>query len=181
MGDANNVKEIAEKYHQSLFRYSMALSGRQRAEAEEIVQQLYLEMLEGKVDVISAQNKRAYLFGVARKIASSRRRRRSVWSRIVGLRPNLPSSGGESSSPEKLTGESENRAKLERALEMLPRRQLEVISLVFSEGLTVEEAASAMGISVGSARTHYHRAKSRLAKMLEEDVENEKGSHRKTA
>ena len=55
------------------------------------------------------------------------------------------------------------------ALKALSPRQREVLHLVFYSGLTLEETAATLDMTVGSARTHYHRGKTQLASMLELD------------
>jgi RNA polymerase sigma factor (sigma-70 family) len=169
MSAPQSPADIASRHHASLFRWALALSRGDRFEAEEIVQQVYVEVIEGRADLPAAKDARAFLFGVARRIAASRRRRQSVWGRIMRLdfdRIDRPS--GPPDPEEEIVG-GERAARAREALASLGGRQRQVAALVFGEGLTVEEAASAMRVSLGSARTHYHRAKLKLARFLEDD------------
>jgi RNA polymerase sigma-70 factor (ECF subfamily) len=56
--------------------------------------------------------------------------------------------------------------RLVRALGTLPRRQREVLHLVFYQDLTIEECGQILGVSLGTARTHYERGKARLRVVL---------------
>jgi len=168
MGEARAAAEVASRHHATLFRFSLALARFDREEAEEIVQQTYLEVVEGRADLLGASDPKAFLLGVARRVAASRRRRRSIWGRILRLEIGRTASVPAGPDPEAEAAGSERDARVRAALSRLEGRQLQMATLVFVEGLTVEEAGRALGVSVGSARTHYHRAKQRLARLLEE-------------
>ena len=53
-----------------------------------------------------------------------------------------------------------------RAVAQLPARQRDITELVFCREVTIEEASNIMGVSVGTGRVHYDRAKKALAKTL---------------
>jgi RNA polymerase sigma-70 factor (ECF subfamily) len=171
MGEARAAAEVASRHHATLFRFSLSLARFDREEAEEIVQQTYLEVIEGRANLIEARNPKAFLLGVARRVAASRRRRRSIWGRILRLEIGRSSTEPPVVDPESAASTGERDARVRAALARLKGRQLQMATLVFGEGMTVEEAGRALGVSVGSARTHYHRAKQKLAVLLEESDE----------
>ena len=66
---------------------------------------------------------------------------------------------------ERIDGERASR-QLHRSLAGLPDNQRAVVELVAVDGLSLTEAAQALGISAGSARVRYHRARKRLQDVL---------------
>ena len=59
-----------------------------------------------------------------------------------------------------------NLRQVWEAVESLPQRQRDITELVFVREMTIEEASKVMGVSVGTGRVHYDRAKKALAEKL---------------
>ncbi len=173
-GFAHNPKvshaALAE-LHAGACGWALSLTGRQPEVAEDVMQQTYLLILEGRARYDGASSLKTWLYGVVRNVARRHARQRRV---RLGLMARL---AGAFSDP---AGEtvSENppprqgiEARLRGAVRGLPARQREVLELVFDAEFTLAQAAVVLGISVGAARTHYHRAKTTLRQRLE--VEND--------
>ena len=154
-----------ERVHADCFGWAMSCCGRNRDDAEEVLQTVYLSVLDGRARFDARSSFRTWLFGVIRRTAASERRK--AWLRGLLLTREAGSFAEDVFPPPDGEVERESRRDgLRHSLARLARRQGEVLQLVFYHDLTVEEAAAVMRVSVGSARTHYARGKANLAAML---------------
>lgn len=158
-----NVEAQLERHHADCFAWAMACCGRDRAEAEDVLQTSYLKVLDGRAVFASRSTLKTWLFGVIRRTAAEHRR----WRALRRFRPaSLADRPDPSPDPATAAGRSESTERLVAALATLTTRQRELLHLVFYQDLTIAEAAGVLGISIGTARTHYERGKQRLRQLL---------------
>ncbi len=132
------------------------------------MQATYLKLLEGRARYGGRSSFKTWLFAVIRRTAADQRRRRALRERLLGLFGRTLPQPGSPAPPDEVIVGGEDRQRLAGALERLSPRQAQIVDLVFAHELPLADAARVLGISVGSARTHYHRAKRQLADLLEE-------------
>jgi RNA polymerase sigma-70 factor (ECF subfamily) len=164
--DPGGLRSELAACHGDAYAWALNCCRRNRTDAEDVLQETYLKVLDGRARFDRRSTFKTWLFGIVRLTAADQRRRRFlhdlVWSRAMtehALRDDSPAADAGLAS-------AQRRGSLERALAALPRRQREVVSLVFYHEMTVEAAAEVMAIGVGSARQHYARGKARLKEAL---------------
>ena len=155
-----------ERYHADCWGWALTCCAGNQIEAEEVLQNSYLKVLDGRAVFRGRSNFRTWLFGVIRLTAVEHRRRQSVRRFFTGTPLGLTDTIDPGAGAELLMERSESSRTMNRALAQLPDRQREVLHLVFYQELTIEQAAGVMQISVGTARTHYERGKLRLRELL---------------
>ena len=160
------LSETLEALHAGAFAWSLACSRRDRGMAEEVLQTAYLKVLSGAARFDGRSEPKTFLYGVIRRTALEHRRRSLRERMRVALGLSASNDRARTPSPEDTAVAGEASERLTAALARLSDRQREVLHLVFADDLTVDGAAGVMGVSVGAARKHYDRGKTRLRALL---------------
>jgi RNA polymerase sigma factor (sigma-70 family) len=172
--EISELKAELEKLHPASFGWALSFCRQNHADAEEVLQMVYLKILQGKAVYRGESRLQTWLFAVIRKTAVSERRKQVLRSlnSIVSRGPQV----NQALEFER----SEMQRKFQEALAQLPARQRETLHLVFYQDLSLSEAAEVMNVSVGSARRHYERGKKRLREAFDrEEVDYGVGWKRK--
>jgi RNA polymerase sigma-70 factor, ECF subfamily len=165
--DTSKLQAELEKLHGASFGWALSCCRRDRAEAEEVLQTVYLKILEGRARYRGESNLKTWLFAVIRKTAITEQRKRLLRTlRSMAASNPRPERNSFAVEPAAAFERLEAQKQFQKALERLPARQREVLHLVFYEDLSLRESADVMGVSIGSVRQHYERGKKHLRKSL---------------
>ncbi len=159
--DEESLREMLKLNHTSAFGWALCCCHGDRDEAEEVLHIAYVQVLEKGEYLFSGKSSfKTWLFAVIRNTA--KKRRYQISRRL--LKPQSLVSGGRAQDEEADSRyyRSELQEKILRLLQRISPRQRQILQLVFYHNLTLEEAAAVMNVSLGSARTHYERGKTRL-------------------
>lgn len=163
--DGAELRQALEAHHLEAWGWALCCCARHPADAETVLQTAYLKILEGKARFGGASSFRTWLFAVVRNTASDHRRREWLNRlRLVRHAESAPPAARHSFEDDVYRAQVQSHFR--RAIGQLPRRQREVLQLVFYHDLSLAEAATVMGVSIGSARTHYERGKRQLRRLM---------------
>ncbi len=123
--------------------------------AKDVLQQVYLKILEGKAKYNEKSSVKTWLFAVIRYTAIENLKKES---KLYPIEEGI-----------KIEAEAETESDFnhEKLMQQLPEKQREVLLLMFYHELTLEKSAEVMGIHVGTVRTHYDRAKKNLKTLIQ--------------
>jgi RNA polymerase sigma-70 factor (ECF subfamily) len=188
-GDEAAFVELIDRYGATMLRVAQ-MYVRDRATAEEVVQETWLAVLNGIDRFEERSSLKTWLFRILTNRAKTRGERdgRMVpFSSLAGanpeadepsvdpdrfLGPDSPHPGAWAAPPvgwpqERLL-ERETLGVIEMAIDMLPDAQREVILLRDVDGWEPMEVSDVLGITDGNQRVLLHRARSKVRAALEE-------------
>ncbi|MEM6999974.1 MAG: RNA polymerase sigma factor [Pseudomonadota bacterium] len=158
--------------HEEAWRWAALQTGAVGDDADEVMQMVYEQVIDGRARYRGEAALRTWLFSVVRITAARLRRRRWLdWQRLQ--RYVTLSSSDDEYADVAATGGIEtgaielDSAGLEAGLKQLSPRQRDLVYLCVYREFTIEQAARILGVGIGSARTHYQRAKVMLRRHLE--------------
>jgi len=164
--DRSELERALEFLHNASWGWALACCARDRDLAEDVLQSAYLRILSGRARFDGRSSFKTWMFGVIRLVALEETRRLRLGAMFDAIAEDVDDFVDPSPPADVVAEWSERSAALIAALARLSPRQREVLHLVFYHDMTIEEAATVMNVSIGSARTHYDRGKKALAKQL---------------
>ena len=186
-GSMEAFERFVAAYHNKVFRYSYAMCG-QREDAEEVAQETLMKVFENLEQLREPERLKPWVFRIA-KNACLMKRRKSVFAprAEVSLDELMPAKSGDgdgakleiadwSSLPDHLAIDSELRERLRSGVHALPEMYRAVFLLRDVEGLSTEEAAEVLGVSMDVIKQRLHRGRLILRKELDDYLRIAKGT-----
>ncbi len=137
------------------------LSGGDDALAEDIAQDAFLAAHQALPSFRGDAQLSTWFYRILVRTAHRHRRKRAVRFKVAGL---FGLEAARSTTP--VSGDAPLRRRIAAALDTLSEGQRAAFVLVHMEGLTVTEAAEALGSAPGTVKSHLHRALVRLREVL---------------
>lgn len=159
----------ADAVHTFAFRRTASWSS-----AEDITQATFLtawrRAAARDLPVLDHPTALPWLLGVAdhesRSLYRGALRRRRLHQRIAATRADEPGTADHAASVAERLDDERQMARVRAAVDVLPTHQRVVVELVVWSGLSLAQAASALGVAEGTVKSRLSRAKSRLGAEL---------------
>jgi RNA polymerase sigma-70 factor, ECF subfamily len=159
-----DLAALVETYSSLLFRVAHSVL-RSRNEAEDVVQDVFVRVLEHHRSLTAVRDMRVWLVRVAWNLAIDRRRRIRPEQFDEGFAESLV---GRNLPADEALNEAQRLRFVLRELERLPKAERNVLLLSVVEELGTAEIAEVLGRSESAVRALLFRARTRLRERLEE-------------
>lgn len=157
-----DIEKLFREHSRMVFQTAFRITG-SRMEAEDVLQNLFLRLLDREYALQLKSSPAQYLRRAAVNLALDQLRKRK---RQVSLEEVSELSAARSSEPDDRQVSSELAARLRSALARLHPTAAEMFVLRHFEGLSNTEIARLMGTSWGTVAVTLHRTHRRLRKEL---------------
>jgi RNA polymerase sigma-70 factor (ECF subfamily) len=175
MTDADRFEAFVRAHQDMVFATAVRLLGH-AAEAEDVAQTVFLKAFERFQEIGQSPTAAGWLKTVTRHACLNHLARyRSRWRFFseLGRRKDDETDDAyeatlvaTTASPARALEDADERVRLELALRGLPQHQRVPLVLFHFEGVSYEEIAAALRVSVGKVKTDIHRGRATLRALL---------------
>ncbi|MEU5480523.1 RNA polymerase sigma factor [Streptomyces mirabilis] len=180
-GDPDAFRQLFDEHAAVVHRHAVRMTGNW-VMADDIVSLTFLEAWRLRERVFPGDDSlRPWLLGiatnVARNTARAARRHQAALTRVPPPDP-VPDFADEVTQR---LADTEELAATQKALSKMRRGEREVFTLCVWEGLDAATAAEALGVAVGTVRARLSRARRRLRKLTELELDGGAGGVGRTS
>lgn len=175
---------LVARYHQPIYSLVYRIVN-DPADAADTTQEVFLKVFRGIQRFHGDASLKTWMYSIAIREASNQRR---WWFRHKARETSIEPADGPSPAPERALGlkdrlvdrhespfesasHEEVRAKVERELRQVPEPYRTAVILRDIEGLSYEEVAEVLGVSLGTVKSRLMRGREALKKRLQPYVE----------
>ncbi len=159
---AAELERIHDEHVVAMFRHGLAVL-RDEAAVRDVLQDVFLKLAEGRVDLATVENQRSYLLRMVHHAALDLLRRRKVRQDHVEKQSAAPAGFFETQQdPDR----EAYRRQLEVALAELPEEQRVVVVLKLWQERTFDEISEICGIPLNTAASRYRYGLDKLRALL---------------
>ena len=161
-----NFEKLAISVKDKLYRFALRITG-DSVEAEDVVQEVFIKVWNLRDDMVEVQNHEAYCMTLTRNLSLDKIK--SKHRRTVEIGDALQISD-YNSTPYEAIEKNDALSRIKKWMNELPEKQRLTMHLRDIEGLTYDEIAENLEISMAQVKVNLHRARQFIReKMLESE------------
>lgn len=164
-GDETAFRELVDQYKGLVFGLT-ARSVPNRARAEELAQDVFLKVHKGLPYFRGESKLSTWIYRITINVLSQERPDLAVTSLDAvdegGDRPRL-----QPGADDRAFNDLALKDRLDKAIQRLPIQYQVLVNGHYMKGMRYEDLADALNLPMGTVKTHLHRAKRQLRRLLE--------------
>jgi RNA polymerase sigma-70 factor (ECF subfamily) len=164
LGDETAFRELVDQYKGMVFGL-VARSVANHARAEEIAQDVFLKVHKGLPYFRGESKLATWIYRITANVLSQEKRAPLTLSLDDPLEPALVPA-----THDRAFGDVLLKDRLEKAIARLPVSYQILVNGHYLKGLRYEDLAQSLDLPMGTVKTHLHRAKRELRRLLETEL-----------
>lgn len=174
-GNAAAFERLFERYRVPLFNFLLRMMRFQWASAEDVLQEVFVKLARGRDLYDPRARFRPWLYTIARNHALNHLQSRAVLraQQTVSLDAMREPAGGHSAREPagpadtfQAVASKDAMGRLDRTIARLASPAREIFLMHAVDGLSHEEIALVLAMNPATVRTHFHRARAQLCRLL---------------